>query len=321
MVTAKAIIFGDQEKLLGFNAEEHPIAVQLGGSIPQELADAARVCEDFGYDEINLNVGCPSDRVKSGMFGACMMANPQLVGDCVAAMQEKVRIPVTVKCRIGIDEQDSEKDFSQFITAVAEAGCDIFYVHARKAWLKGLSPKENRTVPPLDYERVYRLKAARPDLEIIINGGINSLEEAQSHKGKIDGVMLGRAAYHNPWILAQLQALYFPETAHTLNREDVLEQLIPYAKKHLDQNEDQQNLSHRAIGKAKIDALSQEQQHGRKQRLHSITRHIMGLYAGQNGARAFRRYMSEEASRPSASIEVLEQALRDIRSGKLNAPL
>ena len=198
MVTAEAVLHGNRDRLIGFSLEEHPVALQLGGSDPARLADAAAIGADRGYDEINLNVGCPSDRVQEGRFGACLMAEPELVADCVAAMQARVPVPVTVKCRIGIDDQDSEADLERFVSAVAGAGCRTFMVHARKAWLHGLSPKENREVPPLDYGRVYRLKAAHPELEIIINGGIASLDEAEAHLAQVDGVALGRAAYQNP---------------------------------------------------------------------------------------------------------------------------
>ncbi len=307
MVTPRAILFGDKEKLLGFSTEEHPIAVQLGGSDPSELAQAARICEDFGYDEINLNVGCPSDRVKSGMFGACMMAKPQLVGECIAAMAEAVDIPVTVKCRIGIDDQDSEEDFSRFIEQVAAAGCNVFYVHARKAWLKGLSPKQNRTVPPLDHDRVHRLKKSRPDLEIITNGGIDSVDGARQHLKKTDGIMLGRAAYHNPWILADLQQLCFPEKNIQQNREDVLKKMLPYARDYL---------LRQPLAQASKE-IKNKKGDKHKHRLHSITQHIMGLYAGQSGARAFRRYLSEEATRPNAPVEVLERIYYDILAREL----
>jgi tRNA-dihydrouridine synthase A len=209
MVTAEAILHGKRELLLGFSPEEHPIALQLGGSNPAKLAEAARIGAGYGYDEINLNVGCPSDRVQEGRFGACLMAEPQLVADCVAAMRAAVQIPVTVKCRIGIDDQDSERDFQTFIDTVADAGCTTFIVHARKAWLKGLSPKENRDIPPLDYDRVHRLKASRPDLTIVLNGGLGSLDEALQHQGALDGVMLGRAAYQTPWLLADVDQRIF----------------------------------------------------------------------------------------------------------------
>ena len=213
MVTAEAILHGDRQRLLAFNAEEHPVALQLGGSDPARLAQAATIGEGFGYDEINLNVGCPSDRVQEGRFGACLMAEPDLVARCVAAMRTRVAVPVTVKCRIGIDDQDSEADLERFVSAVANAGCKTFIVHARKAWLEGLSPKENREVPPLDYGRVYRLKAAHPELEIILNGGIGSLEEAATHLAHVDGVALGRAAYQNPYLLAEVDGRLFGDDA------------------------------------------------------------------------------------------------------------
>src|SRR5262245_4164603 len=228
MVTAQAVLHGRRERLLAFSPQEHPVALQLGGSDPRRLAQAAAIGESFGYDEINLNVGCPSDRVQEGRFGACLMAEPALVADCVAAMRARVGVPVTVKCRIGIDDQDSEADLERFIGAVARAGCRTFIVHARKAWLQGLSPKENREVPPLDYPRVHRLKAAHPELEIVINGGIASLDEAAAHLAHVDGVALGRAAYQNPYLLADVDRRLFGATG-TLSRRMVLDALLPYA--------------------------------------------------------------------------------------------
>ncbi|HJU31778.1 MAG TPA: tRNA dihydrouridine(20/20a) synthase DusA, partial [Hyphomicrobiaceae bacterium] len=233
MVAAEAILHGRRDRLLAFSAEEHPVALQLGGSDPARLADAAAIGEDFGYDEINLNVGCPSDRVQEGRFGACLMAEPALVARCIAAMRSRVAVPVTVKCRIGIDEQDSETDLERFISTVAEAGCRTFIVHARKAWLQGLSPKENREIPPLDYARVHRLKAAHPGLGIVINGGIGSLAEARAHLEHVDGVALGRAAYHNPMLLAEVDCGLFGDAARPPARADVLEALIAYAEQHL----------------------------------------------------------------------------------------
>jgi tRNA-dihydrouridine synthase A len=281
MVTAEAILHGDRQRLLAFNAEEHPVALQLGGSDPARLAEAAAIGEGLGYDEINLNVGCPSDRVQEGRFGACLMAEPDLVARCVAAMRARVAVPVTVKCRIGIDDQDSEADLERFVSAVANAGCRTFIVHARKAWLEGLSPKENREVPPLDYGRVYRLKAAHPELEIILNGGIGSLQEAATHLAHVDGVALGRAAYQNPYLLADVDARLFGDTRPAQTRREVLESLVPYVQRHLD--------------------------HGG--RLNNITRHILGLYHGRPRARAFRRHLSERAPREGAGIEVLREAI------------
>jgi tRNA-dihydrouridine synthase A len=245
------------------------------------LAEAAIIGEAFGYDEINLNVGCPSDRVQEGSFGACLMAQPALVARCVAAMRAAVRVPVTVKCRIGIDDQDSEADLERFISSVAEAGCRIFIVHARKAWLQGLSPRENREIPPLDYPRVYRLKAAHPDLTIVLNGGIGSLEEAEGHLAHVDGVALGRAAYQNPCLLAEVDGRLFGDTGAPPTRRAVLEALVPYAEAHV-----------RAGG-----------------RLNNIARHIHGLYHGRPRARAFRRHLAENAPRPGAGGEVLRDAL------------
>jgi tRNA-dihydrouridine synthase A len=282
MVTAEAVLHGDRGRLLGFSPEEHPVALQLGGSDPARLGEAAAVGEGFGYDEINLNVGCPSDRVQEGRFGACLMAEPELVAACVAAMRARVSIPVTVKCRIGIDEQDSEADLERFVTAVAGAGCRTFIVHARKAWLEGLSPKENRKVPPLDYGRVYRLKAAHPELEIVINGGITSLDEAEAHLAKVDGVALGRAAYQNPYLLAETDRQLLGATGAPPMRHEVVEALIPYVERHL------------AAGG----------------RLNNIARHILGLYHGQPRARLFRRYLSGRAPQEGAGVGVLEEALR-----------
>ena len=233
MVTAEAVLHGKRDMLLGFSPEEHPVALQLGGSDPAKLAEAAAIGAGFGYDEINLNVGCPSDRVQEGRFGACLMAEPELVARCVAAMRRVVRVPVTVKCRIGIDDQDSEADLERFIWAVADAGCRTFIVHARKAWLQGLSPKENREVPPLDYARVYRLKEAHPELAIILNGGITELGDAESHLDHVDGVALGRAAYQNPYLLAEVDRRFFGAATETPSRRAVIEALIPYAERHL----------------------------------------------------------------------------------------
>jgi len=281
MVTSAAVVRGDRERLIGFDQAEHPVALQLGGSDPDELAHAAAIGADFGYDEINLNVGCPSDRVQSGRFGACLMAEPRLVADCVAAMRAAVGVPVTVKCRIGIDDQDSETALDDLVGAVAEAGCDTVIVHARKAWLAGLSPKENREIPPLDHARVYRLKAARPGLAIVINGGILSLDEAEDHLSRVDGVMLGRAAYHNPYILADADRRFFGSDDEPPSRADVVERLIPYIEHRL----------------------------GEGVPLHRVTRHILGLYQGVPGARAWRRHLSENAHRRGAGVEVVGEAL------------
>jgi tRNA-dihydrouridine synthase A len=281
MVTAEAVIHGARERLLGFGREEHPIALQLGGSDAAKLADAAAIGEAFGYDEINLNVGCPSDRVQEGRFGACLMAEPDLVARCVAAMAAAVKIPVTVKCRIGIDAQDSERDLARFIDTVAGAGVTTFIVHARKAWLSGLSPKENREIPPLDYERVYRLKAARPELTIVINGGIETLEASGEHLRHVDGVMLGRAAYQTPYLLARVDQEIFGSAAPVISRGETLRRLVPYVEAHL------------AAGG----------------RLNSVARHILGLYHGQPRARVFRRHLSEHGVGEGPGIDVLLDAI------------
>ena len=281
MVTADAVIHGKREQLLGFSAVEHPIALQLGGSDVGKLAEAAAIGEGYGYDEINLNVGCPSDRVQEGRFGACLMAEPALVARCVAAMQTAVRVPVTVKCRIGIDDQDSEADFQTFADHMIGAGAGTLIVHARKAWLKGLSPKENREVPPLDYDRVYRLKAARPDLTVVINGGIGSLDDAERHLRHVDGVMLGRAAYQTPYILAGVDRRLFGASSAPPTRAEIIAALLPYVAAHV----------------------------ARGGRLNNIVRHILGLYHGAPGARAFRRHLSEQAPRAGAGVDVLREAV------------
>lgn len=286
MVTADAVIHGDRERLIGFSDCERPLALQLGGSNPTKLNQAARIGADYGYDEINLNVGCPSDRVQEGRFGACLMAEPSLVADCVSAMRAAVAIPVTVKCRIGIDDQDSEGDFQNFIDTVSDAGCSTFIVHARKAWLQGLSPKENREVPPLDYARVYRLKAARPDLTIVINGGIETLAASNEHLAHVDGVMLGRAAYQNPYILAYVDHMFFDPKAHVVSRAEALAALVPYADRHI----------------------------AKGGRLSNVTRHILGLYHGQKRGRLFRRHLSENSTRADAKVDVISAALNVVES-------
>jgi tRNA-dihydrouridine synthase A len=281
MLTTGAILRGDRTRLLGFDASEHPVALQLGGSDPRDLAAAAKIGEDFGYDEINLNVGCPSDRVKDGRFGACLMAEPTLVAEGVAAMKRAVRIPVTVKCRIGIDDQDPETALDALARGVVAAGADALIVHARKAWLNGLSPKENRDIPPLDYDRVYRLKAALPEVPIIINGGIASLAEAKAHLAHVDGVMLGRAAYHEPWRLLAADPELFGEAAPHATMKDVFEAMVPYIEAEL------------AAGT----------------RLHSIARHCLGAFHGVPGARAFRRHLAENGVGPAAGVDVLRDAI------------
>lgn len=286
MLTTPAIIHGDRQRLLGFDAVEHPVALQLGGSNPRELAEAARIGESFGYDEINLNVGCPSDRVKGGNFGACLMAEPKLVTDCVAAMKAAVEIPVTVKCRLGIDDQDTEVALNDLAYGVIGAGADALAVHARKAWLNGLSPKENRDVPPLDYDRVYRLKTAMPDVPIAINGGIATIAEAKQHLGYVDGAMLGRTAYQEPWRLLSVDPELFGEPAPHTSMHDAIEALMPYIEREL----------------------------SRGTRLHSITRHLVGTFTGVPGARAFRRYLAEVCTRPDAGTEQLRGALRIVEA-------
>jgi tRNA-dihydrouridine synthase A len=281
MLTSGAIIHGDRARLLGFDQSEHPLALQLGGSDPGDLAMSAKIGEDFGYDEINLNVGCPSDRVKDGRFGACLMAEPELVASCVDAMKRAVKIPVTVKCRIGIDEQDPEVSLDALARGVIAAGADVLIVHARKAWLSGLSPKENRDIPPLDHDRVYRLKAALPNVPIVINGGIGSLEEARAHLAHVDGVMLGRAAYQEPWRLLNVDPLLFGETPPHATMKDALEAMLPYIERTL----------------------------SRGTRLHAITRHFVGAFHAVPGARAFRRHLAEQGVKPGAGTEVLRDAI------------
>jgi tRNA-dihydrouridine synthase A len=281
MVTTGAVIHGDRARLLGFDACEHPLALQLGGSDASDLATSARIGADFGYDEINLNVGCPSDRVQDGRFGACLMAEPQLVADGVAAMKRAVKIPVTVKCRIGIDDQDPEIALRAMTRALVDAGVDGLIVHARKAWLQGLSPKQNRDVPPLDYALVYRLKAEYPELPISINGGIAGIDEALPHLDHVDGVMLGRAAYQEPWRLLEVDPKFFGEPPPHATMQDALEAMTPYIEEQL------------AAGL----------------RLHAITRHFVGAFHGVPGARAFRRHLAENATKPGADVRVLRDAI------------
>ncbi len=282
MVTAAALAHGDAEKLLQFDAAEHPVALQLGGSDSAMMADAAVLGAKAGYDEININVGCPSDRVQSGAFGACLMARPEVVADCVRAMQAVVDVPVTIKTRIGIDDCDSYEFLRDFICANVEAGCDTFVVHARKAILAGLSPKENRSVPPLDYERVYKLKQEFSELTIILNGGITSIDECSSHLEHVDGVMIGRQAYHNPWLLTELEQAFGTVAGYIVpDRHEVVQRMTPYIEREI--------------------AAGVELKH--------ITRHLLGLFAGQPGARAWRRYLSENAHLPGAGIDVLHDAL------------
>jgi tRNA-dihydrouridine synthase A len=283
MIVADAILRGDRARLLDFDASEHPVALQLGGADPATLAMAARIGAEWGYDEINLNVGCPSERVQSATFGACLMARPALVAECVAAMRAAVAVPVTVKCRIGIDDEERFEFLAAFVDTVAATGCDTFIVHARKAILQGLSPKENREIPPLEYEKVWRLKAERPALTIVINGGIRTIEGAREQWARVDGVMIGREAYHNPYFLAALDRLAWPEAAPALPEPaEVIAALKPYVLGRL----------------------------ARGERLHAIARHVLGLYAHRPGARAFRRVISELGPRKDAGFAVLEAAVR-----------
>lgn len=280
MVTTGALIHGDRARFLHFNTEEHPVALQLGGSDPTDLARCARWAQEWGYDEVNLNCGCPSDRVQSGLFGACLMARPELVADCVKAMMDSCDIPVTVKHRIGIDHMESYDELVGFVDPVAAAGCSVFIVHARKAWLHGLSPKENRDIPPLNYPWVYQLKTDFPHLTIVLNGGIKTLQECHIHLQYVDGVMLGREAYQNPWMLAAVDEVLFGMDKTIKSRDDVIAALLPYTERQL-------------AGGAQ---------------LNHITRHILGLYQGVPGARKFRRHLSENAYRREAGIEVLTEA-------------
>jgi tRNA-dihydrouridine synthase A len=287
MLTTGAVLRGDRARLLGFDPFEHPVALQLGGSDAAALGASARIGEDFGYDEINLNVGCPSDRVQDGRFGACLMAEPALVGDGVAAMKAAVRIPVTVKCRLGVDEQDPEQALFAFADAVKAAGADALIVHARKAWLKGLSPRENREVPPLDYALVHKLKATHSDFEIVLNGGIADLDQAQSQLATVDGVMMGRAAYQEPFRLLQVDPLLYGEPAPFASPKDAAIALIPYIERELAEGT----------------------------RLSAITRHVLGLFRSVRGARGFRRHLATEAVKPGADSRVLAEALAIVADG------
>lgn len=287
MVTAQAVIHGDRERLLGFDPAEHPVALQLGGSDPRRMAEAAKIGADFGYDEINMNVGCPSDRVREGRFGACLFAEPDLVAECVGAMSEEVQVPVTVKTRIAIDDMEGDEPLDRFVDIVASAGCQHFIIHARKAWLTGLSPKENRTIPPLDYERVFRLKNRRQDLSVVLNGGIDRLETVDAAMERLDGVMLGRAAYQDPYILAGAQARLCG--GQPRSREDAVDMICAYAD-----------------GQAR-----------RGVRLHSIARHLHGLFQGERGARAWRRHLAENSHQAGANSDVIRQAHRKVLDAQL----
>ena len=298
MVTAPAVIHGDRERLLGFDAVEHPVALQLGGSDPDQLAEAARIGEAFGYDEINLNVGCPSDRVQSGRFGACLMREPSLVAECMAAIKGAVAVPATVKCRIGVDDQDPAVALFETVDACAAVGVEVFIVHARKAWLQGLSPKENRDVPPLDYALVRRLKRERPQLSVSINGGIASLDEAEAHLDaadgvQLDGVMLGRAAYHEPAILSQADRRLFGAATADVDAFEALDRYRPYMAARLAEGV----------------------------HLPAMTRHMLGLMHGRPGARAFRRILTVEAVRPGAGLEVVDRAIEAVREAEARAEL
>ena len=293
MVTAPAVIHGDRERLLGFDPVEHPVALQLGGSDPEQLAEAARIGQSFGYDEINLNVGCPSDRVQSGRFGACLMREPSLVADCMAAIKDSVAIPATVKCRIGVDDQDPEFSLFETVDACAAVGIEVFIVHARKAWLQGLSPKENRDVPPLDYALVRRLKRERPHLSVSINGGVASLDEAEAHLDAsdgvwLDGVMLGRAAYHEPAILGQADRRLFGAASSDIDAFEAIRRYRPYMKARLDEGV----------------------------HLPAMTRHMLGLMHGRPGARAFRRILTVEAVKPGAGLDVVDRAVDAVREAE-----
>jgi tRNA-dihydrouridine synthase A len=281
MVTTGAVLNGDREKLLGFDPSENPIALQLGGCDPTALAECAKIGSDYGYDEINLNVGCPSDRVQSGRIGACLMAEPELVSECLAAMKKVTDLPITVKHRIGIDDVDSYEHLLNFVKVVAQSGCDSFIVHARKAILSGLSPKQNREIPPLKYDFVYQLKRDCPEVEVIINGGIKSLAETKEHLIQVDGVMIGREAYGNPYILAEADSLIFDSKQGALSRIDVIERLMPYIESHL------------ASGG----------------RLQHITRHILGLFHAQPNGKLWRRHLSEQVTKPNAQISIVREAL------------
>ena len=282
MVTADAVIHGDREHIIGYNEVEHPLVLQLGGNEPAKMAEAAKIAEAYGYDEVNINCGCPSDRVQSGAFGACLMRTPDIVADCVSAMRAAVAIPVTVKCRIGVDEDDPRASLFTFVEKVSAAGCQVFTVHARKAWLQGLSPKENRDIPPLDYGLVHALKAARPDLQIILNGGLQSLDQCKAHISDLDGVMLGRAAYQTPAILGDVDAELYG-AAERVSALEAVEAFKPYIAARL------------------ADGVP----------LHAMTRHMLGLFAGRPGAKLWRRTLSE-LGRGGAGLEVLDAALMEV---------
>lgn len=284
MITTEAILHGDCDYLLGYDATEHPLSLQLGGSDPKALAQCARIAQQYNYDEVNLNAGCPSDRVQSGRFGACLMKEPILVAECLSAMREVVNIPVTLKTRLGVDEIDSYDDLTRFIDIVASSGCNTFIMHARKAWLKGLSPKENRTIPPLRHEVVYRLKQDFPQLTIILNGGINSIEQIQSALQQLDGVMIGRHICQHPYFLVDTDRIFYDDVYSPLSRHTIVEQMLPYIQTQLQ----------------------------RGTRLQQIARHLLGLFHGTPNARQWRRYLSENAHKQGAGMEVIQQALSKV---------
>lgn len=281
MVTTGAIIYGDRDRHLQFNEEEHPLALQLGGSDPKDLATCSKIAVDYGYDEINLNLGCPSNRVQNGSFGACMMAEPNMVAECISAMQQAVSIPVTVKCRIGIDDKDSFEELVHFIGTQNEAGCDTFIIHARKAILQGLSPKENRDIPPLKYDMVYKIKELFPHCGISLNGGVKTLQQVAEHLQHVDGVMMGREAYHNPYLLSAVDRLFYQDEHPVLSRHEVVESMFPYIEKELKQGA----------------------------RLQSIVRHMLGIFQGVQGTKSWKRYLSENAFPATAGLEVVQHAL------------
>lgn len=281
MVTTGAIIFGERDRYLQFNKEEHPVALQLGGSDVKHLAECTKIAEDYGYDEVNLNLGCPSNRVQNGSFGACMMAEPELVGECIAAMKQAVEIPVSAKTRIGIDDKDSFEELVHFVGTLHEAGCENFVIHARKAILKGLSPKENRTIPPLKYDVVYKIKELFPQCHISLNGGVKTLDETLGHLKHVDGVMMGREAYHNPYLLSQVDRLIFKDDHAVLTRHQMVESMFPYIEKEMQKGV----------------------------RLQSIVRHMLGIFQSVKGTKAWKRYLSENAHKADAGLDVLKHAL------------
>lgn len=293
MITTGALIYGDSRRFLAYDHAEHPVALQLGGSDPKALTACAKMAEDYGYDEVNLNVGCPSDRVQNGRFGACLMLNPDVVADCVASMRAAVSVPVTVKCRIGVDAQDSYEELCHFIQVVAEAGCNVFIIHARKAWLSGLSPKQNREIPPLRYDVVRQVKQDFPGLTIVLNGGIKNLADIEEQLPHVDGIMIGREAYSNPYFLAEIEKKFFTDSESVRTRHAVIESLLPYIEEQLKNNV----------------------------KLSSITRHILGLFQGEPGARGWRRYLSENAFQSGAGIDVVKGALQQLKVGAVDNSL